>query len=277
MIKVNHIVHLTNSSDLEFSVSQLSGSVGIASTQAKPSLSLMYPGTDKSPLILSKDKEYMSAIFVMISDQEYLVTASKDSIHLWNTAKNTANLVYKFNERSNWRLCLIDEKTIACVDVGPSSVLSKIHILNAVGEMWRLCSTHLVEVKNGISDMCHVKTADSTSCLLLSCPGIDAVLSVELIGGTVRWQVDRHRARRSFFPWSICTDGSTAFVAEAFSAKLHLLSAEDRSVIKSVHLHPLGITLPSCVRLQGEHLYVGHLNEHFDAYCIGKCVKPLTM
>ena len=268
MIKVNHIVHLTNSSDLEFSVSDFSGFVGIASTQAKPSLSVMYPGTDKPPVILSKDKGYMS---------EYLATAFKDKIRLWNLTKNTSHVVYKFSERSNWRLCHIDEKTVACVDVEPSSVLSKIHVLNMDAEMWRLSSTHIVEVKNGISDMSFVRTTDGMSCLLLSCPGIDAVQLVELIGGTVRWQVDKHQASGSFFPWSLCTDGTTVFVADAFSAKLHLLSVEDGSVIKSVNLHPFGITLPSCVRLQREHLFVGHLNEQFDAYCIGKCVKPLTM
>ena len=277
MIKVNHIVHLTNSSHLEFSVSEFSGSVGIASAQAKPSLSVMYPGTDKPPVILSKDKGYMSAIFMMISDQEYLATASKDKIRLWNLTKNTSHVVYKFRERSNWRLCLIDEKTVACVDVGPSSMFSKIHVLNTDAEMWRLSSMHTVEVKNGISDMCFVRTTDGTSCLILRCPGIDAVQLVELIGGTVRWQVDKHQASGSFFPWSLCTDGSTVFVVDAFSAKLHLLAVEDGSAIKSVNLHPLGITLPSCVRLQAEYLFVGHLNEHFDAYCIGKCVKPLTM
>ena len=55
-INVNHLEIVRGSSSLytKFSMSELSGAIGIASTEAKPSLSVMYPRTDKPPLILHK-------------------------------------------------------------------------------------------------------------------------------------------------------------------------------------------------------------------------------
>ena len=117
-IKVNHVVigEVFNSLQTRFSTSQLSDSIGIASRDFEPTLSIMYPGTDKPPLILSKDDRYTSALFVTISGQEYLAATFKDSIHLWNLANNTSKVVYKFEKTGHWRLCVIDENTVACVE-----------------------------------------------------------------------------------------------------------------------------------------------------------------
>ena len=73
-----------------------------------------------------------------------------------------------------------------------------------------------------------------------------------------------------FHPWSICTDGSTVFVTDVLSAKLHLISVEDGSVNITISLHPSGLDYPTSVRLRGEYLYVGHLKQKMDTYFISK-------
>ena len=80
----NHIKGLNSSLYTEFAVSQLSGSIAITSMTGDHSLSVMYPGTDKPPLILSRDGHYTSAMFVIISGKEYLAATATDNIHLWN-------------------------------------------------------------------------------------------------------------------------------------------------------------------------------------------------
>ena len=132
MMKLKHVVlgQTLDSLYMKFSISQSSGSMGIASRWAKPSLSVIYPSTDKPPIILSRDDRYTSALFVTISGQDYLVAASTDSIHLWNLANNTSSVVYKFKEQKNWHLDVIDERTVACVAMYPSLIgLNKVYIL----------------------------------------------------------------------------------------------------------------------------------------------------
>ena len=124
-----------------------------------------------------------------------------------------------------------------------------------------------------INDVCYVKTSDGTSCLLLSIPGNRNVQSVEIVGSKMHWLLDKQQIGGSFLPWSICTDGSTVFVANLDPAVLlHLLSVEDGSVLTSISLRPFGFRILSCVRLQGEHLFLGHKNEE-RAYCISKFTK----
>ena len=260
-----------------FSVSE-SGSIGIASTQGK-SLRIMFPGTTKHPLILPTDPKLLSTLFLTVSDQEYLVATSNSKIHLWNLAKKSSSVVYTFKEGKDWHLCAIDERTVACVAEEPSADgFKEIHILNTDLEEWRLTSTHLVRM-DGFStgDLCYVKTTtEGTSCLLLNCLSVRSVQCVEIIGAKVRWLMDEQQMGQSFRPWSICTDGSTVFVADLFLDGLHLVSADNGLVLTSIRLHPFHIFLPSCVRLQGEHLYVGHMDEKRENYCISKFTKPVT-
>ena len=275
MIKVSHISNAAYADDTRFSVSECSGSVGIASWTEKPSLSVMYPGTDKNPLILSVKDRYTSALFIAISDQEYLAAATRNDIRVWNLEKSTSNVAFKFNERKVWRLCVIDKRTIACVAEKQSSDgFSKIYILNTDSEKFTLSGTILLKVGGKITDMCYLKTTDNTSCLLLNCSSIMVVKCVEIVGGKVRWQVDEQQIGRHSLLSSICTDGSTVFVTDPLHCLLHLLSVEDGSVVTSINLGLFGLSIPTCVRLQGEYLYVGHENKTLDTYCISKFAKP---
>ena len=102
-LEVSHIALGRASSSLytKFTVSR---SIGIASPQAKPTLSVVYPTKDEITLVLSRDGLYTSALFITIADQEYLASASRDGIRLWNLANNTSKVVYKFEESGLWRL-----------------------------------------------------------------------------------------------------------------------------------------------------------------------------
>ena len=302
-LEVSHIALGRASSSLytKFTVSR---SIGIASPQAKPTLSVVYPTRDEITLVLSRDDLYTSALFIKIADQEYLASASRDGIRLWNLANNNNKVVYKFEESGLWRLCVIDERTVACGEEQPSpDGFSKIYLLNTDTETFTLSGTLRVKAiqqiaeksgpssptrlkaAQGITDMCYVKTTDGTSCLLLSFPFGSLIQCVEMVGGKVRWQVDKQqmvdpdeqKQGASFHPWSICTDGRTVFVANAGKAKLHLLSVEDGRVIASLGLHPFDIVYLGCVRLHGKHLYVGHLNKDLNTYYISKFTKPISV
>ena len=153
-IKVNHINDSASSFYTKFSVSRSSDFIAIVSRFLKPSLSVLYP-----PLILSKENQCTSAIFIAISDQEYLAAASVDQIHLWNLAENTSSVVYKFKEEKDWHLSVIDERTVACVAERPwSDGFSKIYFLNTDREEFHLSSALRVKAGRGITDMCHVNS-----------------------------------------------------------------------------------------------------------------------
>ena len=128
--------------------------------------------------------------------------------------------------------------------------------------------------RSTITDICYVKTADGTACLLLSYTYTCFVQLLEMIGGKVRWQIDKLQMAQFFRPWSICTDGSTVFVANPGPDVLHLLSVEDGSVLTSISLRSFGIRLTSCVRVHGDHLYIGHMDQKGNTYCVSKFTKP---
>ena len=275
-MKVKHVTPegITGSLDTNFTVSALSGSIGIASRLEKPTLSVMYPGSEKGPLILSREDGYTSALFITISDQEYLAAAARDSIHMWNLEQNTHSVAYKLEESDNWYLCAIGEKTVACATDTPSSDgFHKIYILNADTEKFSLSGKIRLKAEGKITDMCHVKTTDGTACLLLS-PSFNHVIQcVEMLGAKMRWQVDSQQVGESFLPWGICTDGNTVFITDPLH-RLHLVSVEDGSVLAPIHLYPFGIRYPGYVRLQGDHLYIGHMDGKADTYCISRFIKP---
>ena len=260
---------------IKFTISDLSGAIGIASLNDKPSLSIMYPDTDQPPLVLSRDDRYESAIFITISGQEYLATTSGGGISLWNLADNTSRVTYRGKTQNMWFLCVIHERTVACVAEDHSSNgFPSICILKTDAEMWNLSSTHLMNVKDIPCDISYAKITDDTPCCLLTYPESNLVQAVELVGGKVRWQVDKQQMGESFVPWSIDTDGSTVFVTDPCQHQLHLLSVEDGLVVMSINVYPFGINFPSCVRLQGEHLFIGHVNKKGDKYCITKFTQP---
>ena len=81
-MKFDHILHSSHSFQWKFSLSE-SGSIAIAPYLQSPSLSVVFPGSNNSPLILSdKNGHYDSLLFVKISRREYLAAVCDGSIHL---------------------------------------------------------------------------------------------------------------------------------------------------------------------------------------------------
>ena len=127
----------------------------------------MYPGANKPPFILGEGGAHTSAIFITISDQEYLATVSEDQIHLWNPADKSSSVAYKFKENRHWRLCVIDERTVACMATNPSSIgLNKVYILNTDSEKFSLSGKLYVKAGETFVDICHIKATDGTPCLI---------------------------------------------------------------------------------------------------------------
>ena len=95
-----------------------SGAVGI-SCYEKPSLSVMYPNTDKPPVILSNTTIYCSATFINVSDKEYLAAAcwNDGCLYLWDFETKISKKVFdpKLPEDQNdkgMNIFRINENTI---------------------------------------------------------------------------------------------------------------------------------------------------------------------
>ena len=123
-----------------------------------------------------------------------------------------------------------------------------------------------------IEDMCYMKTADGAACLLLNCPVDYSVPdAVEIVGWRIKWKVGKKQMGEEYLPSSICTDGNnTVYVADWVRPRIHILSREDGSVIRSINLKPYGIRRPTCIDVWNEHIYIGHMDKSVKKYQISK-------
>ena len=254
----------------------VSNSSAIAvSSHGSPSVSVIFPNKDKSPLVLSTDKNYGSVAFVEKLDKEYLAAVwNGRSIHLWDMEKNTSQVVYNFEStpQKQMNFCVLDSKTVACGAVYPTDEgFHEIYILNTESKMWNLGNILIVDGVRVIYDMCYSQTIDGTSCMLLCCPHEHEVQAVELIGGRIRWKTEKQLMGVGFLPWSICADkNSTVYVVDNYLHRMHLLSAEDGSVLKTVSLFPYGIVTPSTIRVLDKDVYIAHVDKDWKKSQITK-------
>ena len=141
---------------------------------------------------------------------------------------------------------------------------------------WSLSSMLMVRGVLGIADMCYMKTTDGTACLLLSCLLDNDIQAVEIVGGRIRWKVGKEQMGKKCFPGSICTDENNAvYLPDFFHHRMHILSGEDGSVIRSINLKPYGVIHPSCVRVHDQSIYISHLDESQKKYEISKFSKSI--
>ena len=247
---VNYITNPVNRN--YFSVSK-TGAIAIASFSGKPTLSIFYPDTEKSPVVLSKDKSFFFAIFLSISGKEYLAATSNtdNSIHLWDLETNTSKVVYKmdFNGKKDMTLCVVDENTVAYAEWS-SKGMHRIHILNTNTEQWTLGNIILDKGSKFVRDICYINTSDGTSCLVLCRYDDKSVQAVQFIGGRTKWKIGKGEMGKKFDPYSICPDqtDTAIYVSDFGKHMLHILSVEDGSVVASVSLVQWGIKPPTCVR-----------------------------
>ena len=229
-----------------------------------PSMSVRYPGTGKPSVTLSDDKEFWSAVFIRNDPNLLAATCSHDnSIHLWDVEKGASKVVYQFQSNVEERkiLCLIDDKTVACRDVGrPADGVHQLEILSTTTEPWSLKTTvHISSVKD-IYNMCYMQTVDGTACLLLCSPRDHFVQAVEMIGGHVRWVSGKQQQMER--PLSVCIDAAnTVYVSDFTENKLFFLNSEDGAIFSYVNLAQYDFLRPFCLCVHDEHLYVGHLDK----------------
>ena len=101
-------------------------------------------------------------------------------------------------------------------------------------------------------------------------------MAVEMVGGKTRWVVGKEQMGEKFDPWSICTDeNNTVYVADFHQQAIHLLSAEDGSVIRSIDARHYGMWNPVAVRIHHQHLYVEHYRSPGYKYVISKFKREL--
>ena len=265
-------VYLGNS----FSISK-SEAIGISCSE-KPSLSVMYPNTDKATVILSHHKVYRSDTFLKVSGKEYLAASCVDNgcLYLWDIESKIPKKVFDPELPSEQRykgmnIFKINDKTVGYGEVLHSSDGSRrIFILKTDTKELTLSSTLRLFTTNTIFDMCYTEVEGGTPCLLLCIPHDNRIMAVEMVGGKTRWEAGKQELGESFFPWSICTDDdNTIYVADYNQHKVHLLSADDGSFIRSIDVLHYGIVNPVAVRFQDQHLYVEYKNPG-DKYIISK-------
>ena len=244
-----------------------SGMIGI-SCDEKPSLSVMYPGMDKSPTVLSNNKIYGSATFVKVFDQEYLAAACHDDgcLYLWDIESKAPKKIFdpKLPSEQHFKqmnICKINESTIGYGDVLASSDVSKIFfILKTDTEELTISSMVRLFTPNTIFDMCYMELEGDTPCLLLCIPHSHLIMAVEMIGGKTRWEAGKEQMGENFKPWSICTDqNNCAYMADFGQNVIHLLSPSEGTVLKQFDCRNFGIYDIFTVRFHDEHLYVEHV------------------
>ena len=248
-----------------FAISE-SGAIGISCDES-PSLSVMYPDTDKRPFVLSKEKTYRSATFTKISGKEYLAAAGYEDgcLYFWDIESKTPRKVFDpqipLDKRDKEMvMCKIDDNTIGYAEVCASLDESKrLFILKTdTAEDWTLSGTLKLFTLEEIYDMCHAEMLDGTSCLLLCVPYEYRIMAVGMEDGKTRWKAGKEEMGEKFQPWSICIDqNNCAYVADYFQRKIHLLSASDGTVIKRFDLgNYYGMLSIFTVRFHNQHLYV---------------------
>ena len=246
-----------------FSISE-SGAIGI-SCDEKPSLSVMYPGTDK-PTVLSVDKIYHSATFLKTRGKEYLATACDEDgcLYLWDIESETSKKVFdpKLPSEQTYKrmnIFRINDSTIGYGEVHASPDGSRrVFILKTDKEQLTLSSTLRLFTPGNIYDICYTEM-DGTPCLLLCVPWTHRVMAVEMVGDKTRWEAGKEQMGEEFDPWSICTDhNDCAYFADFGQDKIHVLSASDGSVLKQFDGKNIGIIHIFTVRFHDEHLYVEH-------------------
>ena len=277
-VNFGSVIHAGN----RFSVSE-SGGIGISCFE-KPSLSVMYPDTDKAPVILSNDTIYSSGTFVNISGKEYLATACKEDgcLYLWDTESKTSKkaLGPKFPKDQQYKhmnICKLRDNTIGYAEIYASPDGSiRVFILKTDTDELTLSSTLRLFTAENKWDMCYTEVVGGNPCLILCVPYDHRITAVEMIGGKTRWEAGKQQMGENFYPWSICTDDdNTVYVADYSQNRIHLLAAEDGSVVTPINVLHYRIANLFAVRFHDQCLYVEHYRSPGNKYAISKFKREI--
>ena len=248
-----------------FTVSK-SGAMG-TSCYEKASLAVMYPDTNEVLIILAEDDVYRSATFVKVSGKEYLAAAFNQDgcLYLWDIKSKTSKKVFDpklpREQRCKYmNIFKINESTIGYGEVMSSSDGSRrVFILKTDTEEWTLSATLRLFTPHEVWDMCYLKVADGTPCLLLCIPHDYRIMAVEMVGCKTRWEAGKEQMGEKFFPWGICTnDDNTVYVADFGQNRIQFLQATDGTLLKYFDPGSCGVYNIFTVRFHDQHLYVEH-------------------
>ena len=182
-------------------------------------------------------------------------------------------------QRSNYmNICKISEGTIGYGGIWSDTDRSRnVFILSTdTAEEWTLRGTLKFLTPSNIWHICCTKMADGTSCLLLCLPHVHRIMAVEMVGCKTRWEVGPEQMGNQFFPCSVCTDEhNSVYITDYLQQMMHLLSAEDGSVITSVDLRQYGILNPVTIKIDEHYLYVEHYRAPGCKYVINKFQRNL--
>ena len=242
-----------------------SGAIGISCDET-PSLSVIYPDTDKPPVVLSDKKVYRSATFLNVSGKEYLAAACIDDgcLYLWDVESKTSKKIFDpmlsigyFKEMTIFK---IDDSAIGYGEVYATPYgYKRIFILRTDTEVPMQTSEVRFLTARSIWDMCYMRMEEGTHCLLLCIPRDHSVKAVEIASGKCRWEAGEEHMGEEFEPWTVCTNkNDTVYVADFKQRMIHLLSATDGAVIKRFDCRNYDIKNLITVRYHDQHLYVGH-------------------
>ena len=247
-----------------FTVSE-SGAIGISCDET-PSLSVIYPDTDKPPVVLSDKRVYRSATFLKVSGKKYLAAACVDDgcLYLWNIESKMSKKIFdpklSIEDFKEMTIFKIDDSTIGYGEIHATPDGSKrVFILKTDTEKPMLASTLRFFTARSIWDICYMRMEEGTRCLLLCIPRDHSIIAVEMASGKCRWDAGEERMGEEFEPWTVCTNkNDTVYVADFKQQMIHLLSATDGAVIKRFDCRNYDIYNLITVRHHDQHLYLGH-------------------
>ena len=208
-----------------------SGMIGISCTE-NPSLSVMYPGIDKSTVLSTK--LHWSATFIKVSDKEYLAAACDEDgcLYFWDIDSKTSKKVFdpKISQDQQYKYMNIFNINNSAIGYGEACASPdgsrRVFILKTDTEELTLSSTMRLFTPDNIYDMCYIEVDGGTPCLMICVPHAHRIMAVEMVGSRTRWQVGKELMGEKFKPTSICTDqNNCAYVADFSQHKIQVLSA----------------------------------------------------
>ena len=209
--------------------------------------------------------------------KEYLAASCREDgcLYLWDIESKTCKIVFdskltKDQKDKGMNIFTINDDTIGYGEASASPDGSRrIFTLKTDTEKITLSSTLRLFTPSTIFDMCYTEVDGGTPCLLLCV--LFSVMAVEMVGGKTRWEVGKEQMGEKFKSYSICTDeDNTVYVTDFKQHKIHQLSAEDGSVIRSVDTRHYGIWNLIAVRFHDQHMYVEHYTNPGYKYVISK-------
>ena len=215
-----------------------------------------------------------------VSGKEYLAAAHLDDgcLYSWDIESRTSKKVFDPNlpveqHYKYMNIFKINNNTLGYgEDYASSDGSRRVFILKTNTEELTLYSTLRLFTSQNIWDICSTNLEDGTPCLLLCVPHDHCVMAVEMTTGETRWEAAEEQMGEKFYPSSICTDeDNTVYVPDFKQHTIHLLSAEDGSIITSIiDAGHYGMWNLIAVRFHDHHLYVERYRNPGYKYAISK-------